>query len=137
MKLNKQNQITHLEKNEIFVFGANDEGKHGKGAARTAELYFGARRGLGEGLAGNSYALPTVKTLRPYRVYSLSGLIPVIERFFDCVEKNPHLTFFLTNVGCGLAGYQDSEIAPLFEKGKALNNLIFPRQWAFLYGSHW
>lgn len=99
--------ITELKENEIFVFGSNLAGMHRGGAARVARERFGAVMGQGEGLQGQSYAIPTmqggVETIRPY-----------VDRFIDFAAQNPQLTFYVTRIGCGIAGFSDEEIAPLF-----------------------
>ncbi len=105
-------RLTSLPPGHVLVFGSNRRGIHGAGAARDAERFFGAVRGVGEGLRGQSYALPTkdenIKTL------------PIVEiavhasRFLAFAESRPDLMFILTPVGCGLAGYTPAEIAPLF-----------------------
>lgn len=99
--------ITTLGPNEIFVFGSNLEGRHGGGAARIAHEKFGAVWGVGVGLQGNSYAIPTmqggVDTVKPY-----------VDEFIRFAKSNPELTFYVTRIGCGIAGFSDDEIAPLF-----------------------
>ncbi|MCB0475658.1 MAG: hypothetical protein KDC69_08275, partial [Flavobacteriaceae bacterium] len=52
--------ITELQDNQIFVFGSNLSGNHAGGAAKLASEKFGAETGIGEGLTGQSYALPTL-----------------------------------------------------------------------------
>lgn len=111
----------------IFVFGSNLAGRHGKGAARTALIDFGAIYGQGEGPQGNSYAIPTkdysLKTL------PISRIRPAVDRFIEFAKNNTNLTFYVTRVGCGLAGYKEKDIRPLFEESLAKHgdagNLIF------------
>lgn len=109
----------------IFVFGSNLAGRHGKGAARYAKEQFGAVYGQGVGRTGNAYAIPTkdanLKTL------ALSTIQSYILEFLDYARKNPGLSFFVTRVGCGLAGYVDEQIAPMF-KGYP-ENCIMPEEW--------
>lgn len=96
----------------IFVFGSNLAGIHGAGAARCAHKEHGAMFGVGEGLTGNSYALPTCDhNVRPL---PLAAIAKHVTLFLDYARQNPHLSFQVTRVGCGLAGYDDSQIAPLF-----------------------
>lgn len=114
--------ITELKDNEIFVFGSNLEGKHFGGAARIAYNNFGAEWGVGNGPTGRCYALPTmqggIETIRPY-----------VNEFLDYARRHPQEQFLLTRVGCGIAGFKDSEIAPLFAEGRELANVSIPRQW--------
>jgi hypothetical protein len=119
----------------IFVFGSNLAGIHGAGAARAATDYYGAEMGVGFGPTGNSYAIPTkdmkIKTL------PLEEIQPYIEGFVKMTERlheedrmingdriNP--LFFVTRVGCGLAGYRDRDIAPFF---KGAVRCSFAEQW--------
>ena len=110
--------------NQVFVFGSNLAGIHGAGAAKAA-LRYGARHGHGVGLVGMSYAIPTkdfdIQTL------SIDNIKPYIERFKKMTLEYPQVQFFVTRVGCGLAGYKDAQIAPLF-KGCG-PNCSFPRDW--------
>jgi len=114
--------ITHLEKNEIFVFGSNLEGAHGGGAALMAYRKFGAVWGQGVGLQGQSYGIPTmqggVETIRPY-----------VDEFIDFARQHPELTFLVTRVGCGIAGFLDEEIAPLFAEAHKVENIVLPLGW--------
>ena len=114
--------ITHLEKNEIFVFGSNLEGAHGGGAALMAYQKFGAVWGQGVGLQGQSYGIPTmqggVETIRPY-----------VDEFIDFARQHPELTFLVTRVGCGIAGFLDEEIAPLFAEAHKVENIVLPLGW--------
>lgn len=98
---------------EIFVFGSNNAGRHGKGAALYALRYHGAIYGQGEGLQGTSYAIPTKsKWLKPLM---LTDIYVNIRRFKLFATYHPQLTFLVTPVGCGLAGYSQEQIKPLFE----------------------
>lgn len=112
-------RISELKENEIFVFGSNLEGSHGGGAARLAYNRFGAVWGLGTGIQGRSYAIPTmqggVETIRPY-----------VDAFIQFAKQNTTLTFLVTRIGCGIAGFRDEEIAPLFEEALDLENIILP-----------
>ena len=114
--------ITSLEPNEIFVFGSNLKGMHGGGAAYIAYRKFGAIMGQGVGLQGQSYAIPTmqggVETIRPY-----------VDEFIEFAKQHPELTFLVTRIGCGIAGFTDEEIAPLFEAAHGVENVVLPPNW--------
>ncbi len=120
------NNITSLKPGEIFVFGSNTEGRHGKGAAKLALDRFGARWGDAEGLTGQCYALPTVGH-RLSRL-SLTEIAKYAANFIQCAREHPELTFFLTLVGCGLAGHRPETIGPLFKDCPP--NVIKPREFA-------
>ena len=115
--------ITELQPNEIFVFGSNLKGMHGGGAAYIAYRKFGAIMGQGVGLQGQSYAIPTmqggVETIRPY-----------VDEFIQFAKEHPTLTFLVTRIGCGIAGFTDDEISPLFEKAHDVENIVLPPGWA-------
>ena len=109
----------------IFVFGSNLAGRHGKGAALTARLEYGAAYGVGEGMTGNAYALPTKDfQLRPRQ---LAAIAQSVDKFLACARSHPHLTFFVTKVGCGLAGFTEEQIAPMFKE--APDNCLLPDDW--------
>ena len=92
----------------IFVFGSNLRGRHGAGAALFAAKHHGAKEGVGEGLTGNAYALPTCGwRIEPL---PLADVDAAIARFCDFARSRPDLTFGLTPVGCGLAGHKKSDI---------------------------
>lgn len=98
----------------IFVFGSNRQGRHGAGAARYARQYWGAVYGQAEGLQGASYAIVT-KELRPnVNPVTLDEIRLGVERFLRFAAENPGLTFEVTPIGCGLAGFTPEQIAPLF-----------------------
>lgn len=96
----------------VFVFGSNTAGRHGKGAALHARQHCGARYGQGEGLQGQSYAIPTKDD--DLRTLPLSRIRAGVDRFLDFARDNPLLTFEVTPIGCGLAGYEPEQIAPMF-----------------------
>ena len=112
-------RITNLRPGEIFVFGSNLAGRHGGGAARIAVDRFGAIMGQGVGLQGQSYAIPTmqggVNTIQPY--------VDEFIRFADC---HPEMTFLVTRIGCGIAGFTPEQIAPLFAAAVNLGNIHLP-----------
>ena len=112
-------RITELAENEIFVFGSNLAGAHGGGAALLAYRQFGAVWGKGVGMHGRTYAIPTmqggVKTIKPY-----------VDEFIRFAKEHPWLTFLVTRIGCGIAGFQDRDIAPLFKAAINVENIILP-----------
>lgn len=114
--------ITKLGEDEIFVFGSNLEGLHLGGAARTALEKFGAKMGQGVGLQGQSYAIPTmqggVETIKPY-----------VDEFIDLAREWDQTTFYITRIGCGIAGFTDEEIAPLFADAMDLYNVRLPESF--------
>lgn len=114
--------IEHLQPGEIFVFGSNLQGMHGGGAARVAYRKFGARMGCGVGLQGQSYAIPTmqggVETIRPY-----------VDDFIRFAQANRSLKFLVTRIGCGIAGFRDEEIAPLFKAALQEPNIWLPQEF--------
>ena len=114
--------ITELKDNQVFVFGSNRAGRHGKGAALTALRKFGAKNGQGIGLMGKSYGIPTKG--RKLDVLPLFAIEIQVNRFLLFAHKNRHLEFLVTPIGCGLAGYKPKQIAPFFEG--ASENVILP-----------
>ena len=115
--------------NEIFVFGSNLAGRHGKGAALFALNNRGAIRFQGVGRQGSSYAIPT-KGLH-LEVLPLQTIAREVKQFLIYAGENPTLQFEVTRIGCGLAGYKNEDIAPLF-KGVP-SNCVMPVEWAGLY----
>lgn len=111
---------------EIFVFGSNLAGRHGRGAARAAWKDHGALAGKGFGPMGKSYAIPT-KDER-LRVLALYEIKPYVDSFLAYAQDNPDLRFRLTPIGCGLAGYKYEQIAPMFRG--APKNVIIPEEFA-------
>ena len=114
---------------EIFVFGSNLAGRHGKGAALHARKHYGAVYGVGNGRTGNAYAIPTKD--QQLRTLPLFAIQPCVRAFLSYAREHPELTFQVTRIGCGLAGYTDIQIAPLF-KG-APDNCLMPYEWRGLY----
>lgn len=109
----------------IFVFGSNLAGRHGKGAALTALRFYGAQIGQGVGRHGNSYAIPT-KDER-LNTLALNQIKGYVSGFLGHARANPDTAFLVTRVGCGLAGYKDEDIAPMF--AKAPPNCFFDPRW--------
>lgn len=116
------NHIERLQPNEIFVFGSNLSGHHGGGAALLAMNKWGAIWGQGVGLQGQTYGIPTmqggVETIRPY-----------VDEFIQFANKHPEMTFLVTEIGCGIAGFTPQEIAPLFAKATATENIHLPQRF--------
>lgn len=112
-------RITELKPNEIFVFGSNLEGAHGGGAAAAAYRYFGAIWGQGAGLQGNSYGIPTMHG-------GVEAIKPYVDEFITFARSHPELHFLVTRIGCGIAGFRDEEIAPLFAEAAHLENVWLP-----------
>jgi len=111
-------QVNVLADGEIFVFGSNFHGAHMGGAARVAKEKYGAVWGIGEGLQGKSYAIPTME--------GLENLAPAVQRFTSFARQHRELKFFVTAIGCGIAGYQPEEIAPMFLDAAYLPNVYLP-----------
>ncbi len=121
--------INSLKPNEIFVFGSNLAGHHGGGAARIALNKFGAVWGQGVGLQGQSYAIPTmqggVETIKPY-----------VDEFIAFAQSRPDLKFYVTRIGCGIAGFSVAEIAPLFQNALGKTNIVLPRDFVTVTTLH-
>lgn len=117
--------INYLKENEIFVFGSNLEGMHGGGAARIAYDKFGAIWGQGVGLQGQSYGIPTmhggVDVIKPY-----------VDEFIDFAKSHQELKFLVTRIGCGIAGFSDEEMAPLFKDAIEIENIYLPKSFYYV-----
>lgn len=118
--------IASLKPNEIFVFGSNLEGMHYGGAARAAAQHFGAVIGNGDGIQGQSYAIPTmhgdVNVIKPY-----------VDKFIAYAKAHPTQDFLVTPIGCGIAGFKPEQIAPLFEEAVDIDNIFLPESfWEIL-----
>ena len=117
--------ITELTDDEVFVFGSNLAGQHGGGAARIAYETFGAEWGVGVGLTGQSYAIPTmqggVETIKPY-----------VDDFIAFAKAHQELFFYVTRIGCGIAGFRDRDIAPLFAEAVGVENICLPESFVRL-----
>lgn len=113
----------------IFVFGSNLQGRHGKGAAKTALEKYGAKYGQGMGLQGQSYAIPTkdhfMKTL------PLAEIHDYVKKFMQFVFENPNMIFYLTPIGCGLAGHDPKDIRRVFLEERLLkvSNIVLAPTW--------
>ena len=114
--------ITELKPDEVFVFGSNLAGSHGGGAAYVAWRKFGAVMGQGVGLQGQSYAIPTMQG-------GVETIAPYVDEFIAFAQAHPELFFYVTRIGCGIAGFTDEEISPLFKKAHDVKNIILPPSW--------
>lgn len=114
--------IRNLNAQEIFVFGSNLQGMHGGGAARVAVSKFGVIMGQGVGIQGQSYAIPTmqggVETIQPY-----------VDEFIEFAKAHSEYKFLVTRIGCGIAGFTDSEVAPLFKEALIVENIYLPESF--------
>jgi hypothetical protein len=109
----------------IFVFGSNLSGRHGKGAALHAREHYGAMSGKGVGLQGRSYAIPTKD--HGLRALPLDQIAHYVKKFIEFATEHSEMTFQVTRVGCGMAGYSDKQVAPLF--ASAPKNCRLPEEW--------
>lgn len=114
--------ITSLGKDEVFVFGSNLAGIHAGGAARVARERFGAVMGQGVGMQGQSYAIPTM-------FKTVAEIKPYVDDFIDLAREWDQTTFYITRIGCGIAGFTDEEIAPLFRDALPLYNVRLPESF--------
>ena len=122
------NRITELKDNEIFVFGSNLQGSHGGGAAAIAAKQFGAIWGQGVGLQGQSYGIPTMHG-------GIEEIKPYVDEFIEFAKQNPKLKFLVTRIGCGIAGFTEEEMAPLFAEGVDVENVYLPDTfWEIIEG---
>ena len=120
-----ENIIKSLPEDTVFVFGSNMAGQHTGGAALTALQHFGAVTGVGRGWSGQSFAIPTMN--EHLQQMPLSQIQHYIDDFKIYTKNHPKMTYFITSIGCGIAGYKTEEIAPMF-KGIS-HNVIFPRSF--------
>lgn len=118
--------ISRLAAGEIFVFGSNAMGHHDGGAAKTALEKFGAIRGQGHGLQGMSYAIDSMS--------GMEAMKKDVDEFIEFAKNHPDKTFFVTLIGCGIAGYSPEEMAPLFERCYDLENVCLPSEFWDIIG---
>ncbi len=120
------NNITELKPNEIFTFGSNESGIHGAGAAFTA-LKWGAIKGRAFGLQGQTFAIPT----KDWKIDTLplDSIDNYVQRFIDLAIFHRHFNFLVTEIGCGLAGYKPSDIAPMFADALFTDNIYLPESF--------
>lgn len=125
--LDKNGFIVGLEHDEVFTFGSNLAGRHGAGAALQAVRHFGARYGVGFGLCGRTFALPT----KDERINTLS-LVRIkmfVSAFCNFTLAIPNRKFIVTRIGTGLAGISDREMAEMFAKNLVNTNVYFDKEW--------
>lgn len=119
--------IQALDSNQVFVFGSNLAGRHGRGAAKAAMDNFGAIYGIGFGPQGQSYAIPTKDSWLD--ILPIEEIKAYVFVFIQYAKQNPEQIFKVTKIGCGLAGYGPDDIAPLFEKAKTVENIHLPEEF--------
>ena len=119
--------IKTLSNNQIFVFGSNLSGRHGKGAAKTA-LNFGAKWGQPKGIQGRTYAIPT-KDASIKKTLTIDEIMRFTNEFIQFAKDNQNLTFLVTEIGCGLAGLNPKDVAPLFKEAVNVINIHLPSKF--------
>ena len=117
--------VSKLSQCEIFVFGSNLEGLHFGGAARTAHEKFGAEWGVGDGPTGQCYAIPTMHG-------GIADIKPYVDKFLQYAKEHPMNRFLVTRIGCGIAGFSDKEMAPLFLEALRIPNITLPRKFLLI-----
>ena len=126
MKINQKqftpDKVERLSNCEIFVFGSNMEGKHMGGAARVAYEMFGAEWGVGDGPTGRCYAIPTMQG-------NIDVIKPYVDEFIKFAISHKEMKFLVTKIGCGIAGFKVSEIAPLFYNCIEIENVYLPLEF--------
>lgn len=120
-------KIKALKDDEVFVFGSNLQGMHAGGAAAAAWRFFGAVMGRGVGLQGHSYAIPTMQG-------GVETIAPYVDEFIDFARQHGDLYFYVTRIGCGIAGFSDEQIAPLFRNALSLPNVCLPKSFVDFIG---
>ena len=115
-------RISDLKENEIFVFGSNLAGAHVGGAAHLAHARFGAIWGQGVGLQGQCYAIPTMHG-------GVEAIKPYVDEFVGFAKSHPEYKFFVTKIGCGIAGFREEEMAPLFREALEVENVVLPKEF--------
>ena len=118
--------ITELKENEVFVFGSNEAGFHGAGAAKKA-LDWGAIYGIGYGLYGKTFAIPTKDIF--IQTLPIEDISQYVNAFILFAEATPHLIYLVTEIGCGLAGHSPEDIAPLFKEASDIPNIYLPQRF--------
>ena len=116
--------INTLKENEIFVFGCRNSGRHFDGASNFALKHFGAVMGQREGRQGQSYAIPTIGG-----TIGLNEIRKSVDTFTKYATEHPELHFLVTPIGCGIAGFSPSEIAPLFKDCLTMKNVALPKSF--------
>lgn len=126
--MNDKDQLSQVDdkpKRQIFVFGSNLAGRHGAGSALEAVYNHGAIHGKGSGIQGNSYAIPTKD--HALRVMSLDEIERYVQGFITYAAIYDDCVFNVVKIGCGLAGYREDQIAPMFKF--ATKNVNLPKGW--------
>lgn len=116
-------KLTALKPDEVFVFGSNLQGFHGGGAALAAFNLFGAEWGKGVGMQGQSYTIPTMQG-------GTEAIKPYVNEFIEFAKRNENKFFYVTRIGCGIAGFKDADIAPLFQDAQNADNICLPESFA-------
>lgn len=124
---NDEMTATDVKAGEYFVFGSNLSGIHGGGAARFAYDELGAEWGNPVGIQGQSYAIPT-KSENITRTLTIEEIKPFVDEFIEVARTNP-ATFYVTEIGCGLAGLTYEQVAPLFKNAMELENVYLPEEF--------
>lgn len=132
--------INSLEKLEgvcpIFVFGSNVQGEHVGGAALFAFQNCGATYRKGFGFQGGSYAIPTcirltdkdgIRYTKPFD--NVNQIKPYVDLFANDAEQYPNMTFYVTKIGCGIAGFKANEVAELFRPCLYMENVVLPEEF--------
>lgn len=120
-------RVITLLPNEIFVFGSNEAGIHGAGAALQAARSFKAKRGVGSGITGTCYAIPTKD--EKLKVLTLDSIKKYVDVFIEYCKNNKGKKFLVTEIGCGLAGYSIKDIAPMFKECIDIENVFLPKKF--------
>ena len=118
--------ITELKENEIFCFGSNTKGRHGKGSAKLA-MKWGAKYGQGFGIQGQTFAIPTMTG--HFQKLSLEKIKDYCKRFISYAAEHPGLKFYVTEIGCGLAKFDAKDIAPFFAGCDKMSNVYLPKNF--------
>ena len=121
--------IKSLKPNEVFVFGSNTSGRHGKGAAKQA-MSWGAVYGQSDGLQGRTYGIPTLDGR--FKKLDLRRIQYFVDNFIVFASEHTELTFLVTDIGCGLAGFKHKEIAPMFRDALIVPNIVLPKSFKTL-----
>lgn len=130
MKRDRWGFIVALEPNELIAVGTNEAGVHGAGAAKMAAKLFGLKRGVGFGISGQTFGIPTKEKhwMGPLPIPRIQAYV---DRFLGIARDQPRLVFYLTPIGCGLAGLSPEQVAPMF--ANAPDNVILPPEFVGLH----
>jgi hypothetical protein len=125
--------IEKLLPHQVFVFGSNEAGRHGRGAAKTA-MQWGAQYQIGYGHVGQTFAIPTKNA--SIQTLDLNSIAKYVDWFVMYVINHPELEFFVTRIGCGLAGYKPEQIAPMFMACLDMKNVHLPQDFISILQKH-